>query len=227
MGNGVMEYWSYWSIGSRRPARNSITPSLHHSITPSPHMLFRRSVYDFVERVFNDSFRASRLELRDEFADDVLIDDRLDRHPASLAEARNGRTPQCRQALQQGREVPLLEVHLEADLRLGFERALEHEAHRFDLSPLPPILPRAVIGNEPRRGNHQLIDDPQLVGPEGRAGLGDLDDGIDQLMRLHLGRAPGKLHRRFHAVLAEVFPGQVNDFGGDSLALEILHRFDG
>src|SRR5213594_21877 len=232
-----MEQWrsgalEYWSVGSRRSARNSITPSLHYSITPSlhypnSHSVFCRSVYDLVKGVFNDSFRACGLEPRDEFTDDVLVDNRLDGHPAGLAEARNRRAPQRRQALQQGREVSLLQVHLEADLRLGFQGALEHQGHRLDFAPLPRIFPGTVIGDKPRRGNHQFIDDPKLVGPKGRAGLGDLDDGIDQLVRFDLGRAPRKFDRRFHAVLAKVFLRQVHHFGGDAFALEVLHRFDG
>ena len=57
-----------------------------------------RSIYDFIQRIFNDSFGPGSLELRNQFTDDVFINDRLHGHPALLAEAGNSRPPQGGQA---------------------------------------------------------------------------------------------------------------------------------
>jgi hypothetical protein len=59
-----------------------------------------RSIYDLVERVFNNSFGAGRFELGDQLAHDVLVDDRFHRHPAGLAEVGHRRVAEGRQALE-------------------------------------------------------------------------------------------------------------------------------
>ena len=46
----------------------------------------RSSINHFVQRIFGDPFRAGFLESRNQFADNVFVNDRLDRHPAELAE---------------------------------------------------------------------------------------------------------------------------------------------
>ncbi len=45
----------------------------------------RRSIYNFVERILNDSLCARRLELRNQLAHDVFVNDRFHCHPARQA----------------------------------------------------------------------------------------------------------------------------------------------
>ncbi len=51
-----------------------------------PYCLFCVLVNYFVQRIFDDAFRARGFELRDYFTDDLLIYDRFDGHPALQAE---------------------------------------------------------------------------------------------------------------------------------------------
>ena len=44
-----------------------------------------RLVNHFVQRIFGDAFRSCLLESRNQFADDMLVNDRLDRHPTEFA----------------------------------------------------------------------------------------------------------------------------------------------
>ena len=84
-----------------------------------------------------------------------------------------------------------------------------------------------AVGDESRRALQHFVDDPQVVGPQRTAGLGDFDDGVDQLGRLDLGGAPTELDLGRHAVLGQIARGQADRLGGDPLALQILHRLDG
>ena len=92
--------------------------------------------------------------------------------------------------------------------------------------PLPRVLPRRVIGNQPRRRSQQRVHDAQLVRAQRRAGLGQFHNRVHQFVRLHLRRAPGKFHLRLHAVFAQIFLREIDDFGGNAFALQILHGFD-
>ncbi len=47
--------------------------------------IFCFSVYDFVQWIFNNSFRARSLELRNQFANHSFVDDCFDCNPALLA----------------------------------------------------------------------------------------------------------------------------------------------
>src|SRR6266542_2027986 len=157
----------------------------------------------------------------------MLVDDRLHGHPTLLAEIGDGGPSQRREAFEEAGHVFLLDVHLQPNLGLRFQRAFEQQAQRLDLLPFPRVLPRIVVGDQARGGDQQFVDHPQFVRAERRAGLRDLDDGVHQLMGLHFGRAPGKLDLRLDPVTAQVFPGEVDDFGGQTLAFDILDRLDG
>ena len=52
---------------------------------------FCGSVNHLVQRIFNDAFRAGGLELRNQFAHDLLVNDRLHGDPAFEAQIGNGR----------------------------------------------------------------------------------------------------------------------------------------
>src|SRR5882724_2552004 len=43
-------------------------------------------IHDFVQRIFNDPFRAGGLQLRDQLADHMFVNDCFHRHPARLAQ---------------------------------------------------------------------------------------------------------------------------------------------
>ena len=59
------------------------------------------------------------------------------------------------------------------------------------------------------------------------AGLGDLDDGVGEHGRLDFGGAPTEFHLGLDAVLFEVAFGGGDEFGGDDLAVEIVHGAEG
>ena len=119
------------------------------------------------------------------------------------------------------------DVHLQADLLLGGQRAAQHQRDRLDLLALPLVRPRLLVGDELRVARHDGLDDPQVVGLQRRAGLGQLDNRIDQLRRLHFRRAPGELHFRRHAVLLQPAARHLDQLGRDAFALQILDRLDG
>jgi hypothetical protein len=58
------------------------------------------SVNDFVQGILDDPFSAGGLKFRDDFPDHLLIEDRFDRHPAWLAQRRDGWITQGGQCLQ-------------------------------------------------------------------------------------------------------------------------------
>src|SRR5690606_431567 len=53
-----------------------------------------RSVNDLVERIFHDAFGTEGLELRDDFANDLLVDDGFEGDPVGVAEGGDGRVAQ-------------------------------------------------------------------------------------------------------------------------------------
>ena len=83
------------------------------------------------------------------------------------------------------------------------------------------------VGDELRGALEHRLDDAELVGAQGTAGLGDLDDRVGQLGELGLGGAPAELDPGGDAALGEPAPGDPDQLGGDDLALEVggaLHR---
>ena len=73
-------------------------------------------------------------------------------------------------------------VHLEPDLRLGAQRAREQQSDLLDLLALPRVVPGGAVGDELRDRLEELADDAETVRADGRAGLGHLDDGVDQAL---------------------------------------------
>ena len=83
------------------------------------------SIHHFVQRIFDDSFRPGGLQRRDQLADDVLVDDRLHRHPALLAELGDGRVAQRGQGFQQACARFFCAMFIfRPDLGLRLQRAL-------------------------------------------------------------------------------------------------------
>jgi len=54
----------------------------------------------------------------------------------------------------------------------------------------------------------------------------DIDDGIDQVGYLDLGRSPGELDFDLHVFLREITPGRVHELRRHPLAREIRHLAD-
>lgn len=44
-------------------------------------------------------------------------------------------------------EAVLVQVHFEADLAAGLQRALQQQRQVLDLAPLPPVRPRVAVGH--------------------------------------------------------------------------------
>ena len=60
------------------------------------------------------------------------------------------------------------------------------------------------------------------MGLDGRACLGDLDDGVGQVWWLDFGRAPAEFDGGFDAVLGQVALGHADSLGGDAFAGQVL-----
>ena len=67
-----------------------IEPIVFLFANSNPDCASNRLIYDFVQWIFDDAFRARRFQLRNQLADHVFIDDGFHGHPALLAEAGNG-----------------------------------------------------------------------------------------------------------------------------------------
>ena len=84
--------------------QTSRRPTAAFGFTPEAYLICReiQSVNHLVQRILDDAFRAGGLQLRDQFAHDVLVNDRLHRHPAFLAQVGNGRVAQRGQRFAAG-----------------------------------------------------------------------------------------------------------------------------
>ena len=181
---------------------------------------------DLVEGVFDDAFGAEFLELWDDLADDFLVDDGLDGNPARVGELGDGGVAKGGEGLEEGFEAGLLDVHFQADFVAGVEGAGEEEDEAFDLGALPRVGPGGFVGDELRGGSHDGIQDAQVVRAERGAGLGDIDDGIDEIGDFDFGGAPGEFDLGGDAVLLEEAAGEADGLGGDALALEVFYGTD-
>ena len=68
-----------------------------------------------------------------------------------------------------------------ADLGPGDDRALEQHRDALDLRSLPLVGPCRLVGDEARRGLHDLGDDPQTVAPQAAPGLGNIHNAVVKL----------------------------------------------
>jgi hypothetical protein len=102
----------------------------------------QRSVNDFVQRILDDALGAQRLELRHDFANHMLINNRLDGDPPRLTEIGDGRTTQSEQALEQEASSSL-RCSSSTPPWPRLRGALEQKSQRLDLLPLPTVLQRS------------------------------------------------------------------------------------
>src|SRR6185369_4106858 len=122
-----------------------------------------------------------------------------------------------------GLQVRLRDVHLEADLGLGAERALEEQADLLDLLALPRRVPRVAVRDELRHRLEELAADAQAVRADRRAGLGDLDDRVDEALRdLRFRRTPAELDLHVDVALREPALRVADELGCDALAVQVL-----
>ena len=77
-----------------------------------------------------------------------------------------------------------------------------------------------------RKGCQQGVDNPQFVRLDRSAGLGDIDDGIDEIGDFHFSGTPGEFDLGFDALGIEIALGDAHAFGGDALAFEVLGLLD-
>ena len=63
---------------------------------------------------------------------------------------------------------------------LGRHRPFEQQGQVVDLLLHPRVAIGFVIGDQPRRALEHRVHDAQFVGAQRTAGLGDLDDRIDE-----------------------------------------------
>ena len=89
--------------------------------------------------------------------------------------------------------------------------------------PLLGILVRGRVRDQLRARLHQDVDDLHPVASQGRAGLGQIDDRVDDLGHLRLGRAVGEEHPHGDTELLEVGLRQVRELGRDpGVGLDVL-----
>ena len=165
--------------------------------------------------------------MRYDLPDDFLVDDGLHSHPVVLGQRRNGRIAESGEGVEEILKFCPREVHLEADLVAGREGADQKEGDPLHLAALPGVGAGGLVGHEDRVGLDDGLEDAELVGAEGGAGLGDVDDGVDQIGNLHLGGSPGEFDVGRDPIALEVTAGQTDRLGGDALPLEILDRLVG
>src|SRR5262245_59711487 len=114
---------------SQIPTPNSKLTQLRHTEAPrhrvkksTNHQPPTKSDHNRVERVLHDPLAAGGLEPRNQIAHGALLDNRVDRHPALVAERRDRGPLQRRQQRQHVREVVAADVQHEADTALRFDR---------------------------------------------------------------------------------------------------------
>ena len=118
------------------------------------------------------------------------------------------------------------DVHFQAGHPFRGHRPLEHQNDVVHLLLFPGVGTGFLIGDEARRAGQQLGDDAQIVRLQGAAGLGDINDGVGEARRLHLGRAPAELDLGADAVLREIALRDADQLRGDAFALQVVHGHD-
>ena len=142
-------------------------------------------------------------------------------HSSSLRCEMVGRLKRGQHA-EHGLEIVLVHVEHEADLAERVDGALEQHADVLELAALLGVLPGGLVGDQLGVGFEHGIDDFELVGAQGGAGLGDFDDGVGEHGRLDFGGAPTEFDLGLDAVLRQVAFGGGDQLGGDDLAFEIV-----
>ena len=185
-----------------------------------------RSPNHFIQGVFDDSFGSQFLELRDQFADLKLGQHHFDSHPAILGQSRNRRLSHRGQKLQDRIASIVGEVHFQSHHVPSRQCTLQKDRHSLDLGSFPGIFPTFLFRDKLGIALHELIDNSQIIGPEGGSGLGDIDDRIDEFGHFDLGRAPAELDLGIDSILLEIFFDDPDRFGRNAFPLEVFHRLN-
>ena len=111
------------------------------------------------------------------------------------------------------------DVELQQDVAAGADRALEQQRDVLHRGALARVLVRLAAGDQLGVAGEQRVEDAQAVLAQRRAGLGEVDDHVDDVGDLRLGGAVGGHHPRLDAVLGEEALGQRGELGGDPHAL--------
>ena len=184
------------------------------------------SVNDFIERNLDDARRTGLGKRGDKIADLLLLDDGLDGEPLLVVEL------VYRRSVKRGKNLDdLVErlrggVAFEKHAALGLKSARQKHLELLKLGALGLVLPARLVGDESGRRGKNRIDDAEIVGAERTAGLGKIDDRVDELGSLDLGRTPAKLDVGLDAVLLEIALDEADGLCGNTLAVQILDGLD-
>jgi len=88
---------------------------------------------------------------------------------------------------------------------------------------LDRIFVGLLVGHEHGIGEHDLINDAQALGPDGRTRLGHFDDTVGQpLNDLGFRGTPGIKNVDVNALFPEVAPGEILHLSGNALASQVF-----
>ncbi len=182
---------------------------------------------DFGEGVGDEAGGAGAFEFGDELAFLFFFDDDFDGDPEAVGEGGDGGGFFGGEELEDGVEGVFGGVEFEADFFAGVDGALEKEGDVLDFFFLDGIIgPDFFIGDETGGGGHEGVDDAEVVGADGGAGFGDVDDGVEEA-GFDFGGAPGEFDFDLDVFGLEVFAGDADEFGGDDAAVELFGLGDG
>ena len=151
----------------------------------------RRSVNGQVDGVGHDARGAHASHHRYQVLGRSLVDHDLHGAVVGVQQRRNRRGLFARELSAELGNRRGRQVHLQTHLFLAVDGALQEQSQVLDPGALDRVLPRVLVGDQAGGGLEDRRDFAELVGAEGAAGLGDVDDGADAgERRLDLRRAP-------------------------------------
>ena len=203
---GAAGAWGTWGVGGaggcRRcagrvrvscraaPPRRARPMSMMRMVSSRP----RRQSTILFQRVLDDAFRARGLQPWNQIADGALLDDRVDGDPVVVAQRRNRRPLQRRQQREHARRDRARRTFSMMPTRPCASIAALSSSAMFSSFVFFQASSSAVgVGDELRVRLEHGVDDPEPVGAQRRAGLGDLDDRVGERRRLDFGGAPREL----------------------------------
>ncbi len=179
----------------------------------------------FIQWVGEDARCSGPFELRDEFTLNTLFDEDFDGDIVGIGQRGDGGAFFGGEKSQNRRQVLFSDIELESDERPCVDGGIEEDGNILDLMPLEVVIPCVVIGDEPRGGDENRIDDAEVVGLERRACFGQLDDPVDKT-GLDLGGAPTELDFNVDLLFLEIPFCGVDQFRGDDAAGEVFGLLD-
>ena len=117
-------------------------------------------------------------------------------------------------------------VALEEHAPLSFKSASEKHLELLEFLALGGILPALLVRDEASGRGENGIDNAQVVRTKRASRLGKIYDSVDELRCFDFRRAPAEFDICLDIVLFEIALYQTNGLGGNTLAVEILDRFD-